>query len=122
MPHNLRLERLSSRARVQVHWIYAARERGGENRGWASGCVCGVEAGTGVRVYAACDSVSVSVVSSILYWVRNLDSSLSPLTVGVVWVCVFYSTLCICTVETLKDQAIKRRQMHELNKNCIEIR
>jgi hypothetical protein len=49
--------------------------------------------------------VSVSVVSSILYWVRNLDSSLSPLTLGVVWVCMFYSTLCICTVEMLKNQA-----------------
>jgi hypothetical protein len=52
--------------------------------------------------------VSVSVVSPILYcqyWVRNLDSSLSLLTVGVVWVCVFCSTLCICTVETLKNQA-----------------
>jgi hypothetical protein len=52
-----RLDKARSRARVQVHWIYAARERGGENRGWASGCVCGVEAGTGVRVYAACECV-----------------------------------------------------------------
>ena len=50
--------------------------------------------------------VSVSVVSSILNWVRNLDSFLFPLTVGVVRARAFYSTLCMCAVETLlKNQA-----------------
>jgi hypothetical protein len=61
----------------------------------------------GLPVVCQCmQSVSVSAAASIvlyiLYWVSNLDSSLSPSTVGVVWVCAFYSTLyIICTVEML---------------------
>jgi hypothetical protein len=76
-----------------------------------------------LRLGPICQSmqpVSVSIMLPSWYWVRNLDSSLSPLTVGVVWVGAFCSTLRLCTVEMLmKNQASSNAWTEQ---NRIEIR
>jgi hypothetical protein len=77
--------------------------------------MCGAQAGADISVYAAYECV----IYLVRYWVSSLDSSRPPLTVGVVQVCAFFSTLCICTVETLKNQASPNTWTEQ---NRIEIR